>query len=512
MERIMGLLSAVAGGARAVLAGLLVPISIATPAVANDQPQWGERFSRNLASTETNLPESVDPETGRNVRWRADLGTDSYATPVVAGGRVYIGTNNGRPRNPARPGDRGVLMCFDERDGAFLWQLATPKLGGDIYLDWPNSGMSSPATVEGGRVYVVSNRGQVMCLDPDGLADGNDGPCRDEAGLFAAAGGPAGEAGLLDADVLWVTDLVQALGIWTHDAAHSSILVDGAFLYLNTGNGVDNTHRLIRRPDAPSLIVLDQQTGALIAQDGAKLGPRIVHCQWSSPSLGEVNGRRLVFMGGGDGVVYAFEALREPPPVGQVAVLKTAWWFDCDPAAPRENPCTWNGNRKEGPSNILSMPVFLDGRVYVTGGGDPWWGKAEAWVKCLDAGGSGEVTATALEWSCPLRKHCMSTVAVRAGVLFVADLGHALHAIDAATGQELWSHDLPGEVWNGALAADGRVYVADRKGTLTVLAATREKRLLSQVQLDGPISAAPVAANGALFIATATSLYAFGRP
>jgi outer membrane protein assembly factor BamB len=105
----------------------------------------------------------------------------------------------------------------------------------------------------------------------------------------------------------------------------------------------------------------------------------------------------------------------------------------------------------------------------------------------------------------------MSTVAIRDGVLFVADLGHALHALDVKTGQELWSQELPGEVWNGALAADGRVYVADRKGTLTVLAAAREKRLLSQVQLDGPISAAPVAANGSLFIATSTSLYAFGK-
>jgi len=485
---------------------------MAASARAGDRPQWGERFSRNQVSTETGLPDAVDAATGRNLRWKADLGTDSYATPIVAGGHVYIGTNNGRPRDPARPGDRGVLMCFAERDGAFLWQLATLKLGGDIYLDWPNSGMSSPATVEGDRVYVVSNRAQVMCLDADGMADGNDGPCRDEAALFSASEGPAVEAGPQDADVIWVTDLVQTLGIWTHDAAHSSILIDGPILYLNTGNGVDNTHRTIRRPDAPSLIALDKATGTLVARDGAGISPRIVHCQWSSPALGEVGGRRLVVMGGGDGVVYAFEALKEPPPPGAVAVLKTAWWFDCDPAAPRQDPCTWNGNRKEGPSDILSMPVFLDDRVYVTGGGDPWWGKPEAWVKCLDAGGSGEVTATALRWSSPLRRHCMATVAVHDGLLFVADLGRALHAIDVTTGQELWSQDLPAEVWNGALVADGRVYVADRGGTLTILAAAREKRLLSQTRLDGASSCSPVAANGTLFVSTATTLYAFRRP
>jgi outer membrane protein assembly factor BamB len=401
-------------------------------------------------------------------------------------------------------------MCFAERDGSFLWQLATPKIGGDIYLDWPNSGMSSPATVEGNRLYVVSNRAQVMCLDADGMADGNDGPCRDEAALFSLPDSPLVEAGPLDADVLWVYDLVQNAGIWTHDAAHSSILVDGPFLYLNTGNGVDNTHRKVRRPDAPSLVVLDKETGALVAKDGADFGARIVHCQWSSPALGEAGGRRLVVLGGADGVVYAFEALKEPLAAGVVAVLEPAWWFDCDPTAPKQDPCTWNGNRKEGPSDILSMPVFLGGRVYVTGGGDPWWGKPEAWVKCLDASGSGDVTATALKWSAPLRKHCMATVAVRDGVVFVPDVGRALHAIDASTGAELWVHEMPGEVWNGVLVADGRVYVADRQGTLAILAASREKRLLSQTQLDGPASCTPVAANGTLFVSTATTLYAFG--
>jgi outer membrane protein assembly factor BamB len=343
------------------------------------------------------------------------------------------------------------------------------------------------------------------------MANGNDGPFRDEGALFAAPEGPSSEAGPLDADVIWVTDLVQILGIWPHDAAHSSVLVDGPFLYLNTGNGVDNTHRRIRRPEAPSLIVLDSATGALVAKDGANIGPRIVHCQWSSPALGEVGGQRLVFLGGADGVVYAFDALQERPPDGEVAVLRTAWWFDCDPAAPKDDPCTWNGNRKEGPSTIHSMPVFSAGRVYVTGGGDTWWGKPEAWVKCLAAAGFGDVTATALQWSAPLRRHCMSTVAIRAGLLFVPDVGRALHAIDLETGQELWCHDLPAEVWNGALVADGRVYVADRKGTFAVLAASREKRLLSQTQLDAPVSCSPIAANGTVFVATARTLYAFGK-
>src|SRR5258708_18433360 len=80
-----------------------------------DQPQWGEHYSRNMVSSETGLPESFDPETGRNIRCVARLGSETHSSPIVAGGRVFIGTNNNEPRDSHHQGDRGVLLCFDER-------------------------------------------------------------------------------------------------------------------------------------------------------------------------------------------------------------------------------------------------------------------------------------------------------------------------------------------------------------------------------------------------------------
>ena len=67
---------------------------------AADQPQWGHAWTRNMVSSEKGLPDSFDPETGRNILWVAPLGTHTHATPIVAGGRVYVGTNNARPRDP----------------------------------------------------------------------------------------------------------------------------------------------------------------------------------------------------------------------------------------------------------------------------------------------------------------------------------------------------------------------------------------------------------------------------
>ena len=152
-------------------------------ALAADQPQWGRAWSRNLVSDERGLPDSFDPQTGRNILWSAELGTETHATPIVARGRVYIGTNNEHPRDPTQEGDRGVLMCFDEQTGRFLWQLVFPKRDEDIYFDWPQSGICSPVTVEGDRVYFVNNRGEVLCL-----AGKEEGGMKNEEGGKAESG------------------------------------------------------------------------------------------------------------------------------------------------------------------------------------------------------------------------------------------------------------------------------------------------------------------------------------
>jgi hypothetical protein len=136
--------------------------------------------------------------------------------------------------------------------------------------------------------------------------------------------------------------------------------------------------------------------------------------------LGEIDGRPLIFFCGGNALVYAFEPVQSAPPPGQVLKLKKVWQFDCDPTAPKENIHKYMTNRKVSPSNIKSMPVFCQERLFVTGGGDVWWGKNEAWLKCLNPRGAGDLTKTAELWSYPLDKHCMSTPSVWQGLVFAA--------------------------------------------------------------------------------------------
>ncbi|MBN2329065.1 MAG: PQQ-binding-like beta-propeller repeat protein [Candidatus Omnitrophica bacterium] len=483
----------------------------ASGAAADDQPQWGQKFSRNMISSETGLVDDFDPASGKNVKWTAALGDETWATPVVAQGKVFIGTNNQTPRDPRHDGDRGILMCFNEDDGAFLWQLAVPKLGPDPYLDWPRSGIPSPVTVEGGRIYAVSNRNEVICLDIHGQSNGNDGPYVDEGLHMGIGTDTVYEITPKDADILWIFDVPNQAGTYPHDAAHSSILLDGDFLYLNTSNGVDNTHRQIRKPDGPSLIVLDKRTGRLLARDREGIGPRIFHSTWSSPALGVVNGRKLIFFGGGDGVVYAFDALDSIPPDGEIAALKCVWRFDCDPAAPKENVHQYVRNRKESPSNIKGMPVFFQDRIYVAVGGDIWWGKNQAWLQCIDASKSGDITSSGLVWKNEMTRHCCTTPAICDGLVFIADCAGLVHCIDAETGETCWTHETRHEIWASPLAADGKIYIGTKQKNFLIFAADREKKLIREIRMDSPIAATAVAANGVLYVTTMEKLYALEK-
>jgi outer membrane protein assembly factor BamB len=348
-----------------------------------------------------------------------------------------------------------------------------------------------------------------MCLDLNGLTDGNDGPYQDEGRHMTPQNAEPLEVTETDADIIWLFDMLAEVGIHQHDAANSSILLHGRYLYVNTSNGLNSKHEGIVAPDAPSLIVLDKTTGRLVAQENEKISTRIFHCTWSSPAMGRVNGRPLVFFGGGDGVCYAFETLLSAPETPVVQNLKNIWQFDCDPTAPKENIHKYLRNRQESPSNIKSMPVFHESRVYVTFGGDIWWGKHQAWLKCIDATRTGDVTNSCELWSYELNNHCCSTPSVHDDLVFVADCGGHIHCVDAKTGKPYWTHDTGDEIWASTLVADGKVYIGTRRrGNFWVFAADRDKKILSSIKLDSPMHGSPVAANSVLYIATMKKLYA----
>jgi outer membrane protein assembly factor BamB len=445
-----------------------------------DWPMWGGSPDRNMASAAKGLPATWDPKSRANVKWDAALGTQTYGNPVVAGGTVFVGTNNGAPRDARQAGDRGVLMAFRASDGAFLWQMTHEKLAGGRVNDWPDQGVCSSPLVEGDRVYYVSNRGEVMALDAQGFRDGeNDGPVADET-----LTGPE------NADVVWRFDMIAQVGSFPHNMSNASPVAFGGLVFVGTSNGHDESHAKVPAPQAPAIIALDQKTGKLVWQDNS-VGDRILHGQWSSPMVARLGGVDQVVIGQGDGWVRAYEA----------ATGKKLWEFDSNP-----KDSVWPKTRNE----LIATPVAAGGLVYFANGQDPEHGEGAGHLYAVDPTRRGDVTQSGLVWHHDKIRRSVSTAAVHDGVVYYPDFSGFLHALDAATGKALWVHDMFASVWGSALVADGKVYLGDEDGDVAVLAAGREKKVLAEINMGTSVYSTPVPAHGTLFIATRDRLYAIG--
>ena len=376
-----------------------------------DWPMWGGSLSRNLVNPGVkDIPYEWDIETGRNVKWVEPIGTASYSSPVVAGGRIFLGTNNGRPRNPRITGDKGIVMCFREKDGHFLWQATHDKLVAGRVNDWPQQGVASTPVVENGRVYYVSNRCEVVCADLHGFYDDqNDGPYRTEK-----------HRDRIDADFIWIYDMIAELGVFPHNLAASSPLVMGPLVFVVTGNGLERDHITLPNPEAPSFIAVDKTTGRL-AWKRSDPGAKILHGQWSSPAFGFVGGQPQVVFPGGDGWIYSFE-----PRTG-----KLIWKFDCNP-----KDAVWELGRGTR-NNLVAPPVFVDGRVYIAVGREPEHGEGQGHFYSIDASGSGDVTASRQIWHYGDKefRRSISTAAIHGDLIFIADLSGVLHCVNRATGR-----------------------------------------------------------------------------
>jgi outer membrane protein assembly factor BamB len=467
---------------------LALPVLLGTVAVLADPPSveramFGNSFARNMVSGETGLPADWDVKTGKNVKWWADVGSQAYAGPVVAGGRVFVGTNNDGLRNPALPNDRGVVMAFSAGTGEFLWQLTHEKLAAGPIHDWPQQGICSTPFVEGNRLYYTSNRATLVSADTGGLQDGNVGPATGEK-----ATGPT------DGDVVWEYDMMAELNVFPHNLAVSSPLVVDGILYATTGNGIDEDHGKVPVPTAPSFVALDAATGRLLWASSLP-GARILHGTWSSPTYAVIKGRPQVIFPGGDGWVYSFE-----PKAGTLL-----WKFDANPKDSK-----WVAGGRGTRNSLIASAVVWEDKVYIGVGEDPEFGEGVGNFWCIDATLDGDVTETAKVWHRGGNDfhRTISTVAIHDGIVYAADLSGFLYALDARTGAHYWTHDLLAAVWGPPFVADGRVYVGDEDGDVAILKAGKTKELIAEPNMGVSVYSTPVAKDGVLYVLGRSRLFA----
>ncbi|MBI1764966.1 MAG: PQQ-binding-like beta-propeller repeat protein [Acidobacteria bacterium] len=450
---------------------------VASDPGSGDWPMWGGTPDRNMVSNMKGLPTTWNVEKKTNIKWVAALGSQSYGNPVVAGGQVYIGTNNEGLRDPKQGGDRGVLMAFDEKTGEFLWQQTNEKLTAGRVNDWPYQGVCSSPLIEGDKLYYVTNRGELMCLDTKGFRDDkNDGAVQDEK-----------FKGKFDADILWKFDMIDEVGAHPHNMSNSSPVSWGDLIIISTSNGQDESHVNIPSPKAPSMIAISKKTGKLVWEVN-NVFDKILHGQWSSAAVGKLGDVEQVVIGEGDGCVRGYT----------VADGKLLWSFDTNP-----KDSVWPKTRNE----VIATPVLWDNKVYIANGQDPEHGEGVGHLYCIDPTKRGDITKSGLLWQYDKIRRTVSTGAIADGLLYYSDFSGFLHCLDAKTGQAYWTHDMFAAIWGSPLVVDGKVYLGDEDGDVVVMQAGKEKKLLTETNLGSSVYSSPVPANGALFIMNRNQLF-----
>ena len=459
----------------------LLPTASASDPGSGDWPMWGGTPDRNMVSNMKGIPTSWDIAKKINVKWVAQLGSQTFGNVVVSGGMVFIGTNNEGLRDPKITGDKGVVMAFRESDGQFMWQMVHDKLAAGRVNDWPYQGVASSPLVEGNRLYYVSNRAELMCLDTQGFRDGKNDGVTDEK-----------LTGEFNADVVWRFDMIEEVGSLPHNLANSSPVIYGDLIFVSTSNGQDESHVNIPSPKAPAIIAVNKKTGKLVWEDNSVFD-RILHGQWSSPTVGTIGGVVQVIHAQGDGWIRGYEALTG----------KKLWEFDTNP-----KDSVWPKTRNE----LISTPVVYEDRVYIANGQDPEHGEGVGHMYCIDATKRGDITKTGLVWQYDKIRRSISTPAIKDGIVYESDFSGFLHCLDAKTGQVYWVHDLFAAVWGSPVLIDDKLYLGDEDGDVIIMQAGKTKKVLGEMNMGSSVYSTPVPANGVLYISNRNQLYALAVP
>ncbi len=453
-------------------------------AQTGDWPMLGGSPDRNMVSGETGISAKWDLKKKENVKWVVKLGSPTYGAPVIAGGRIFIGTNNKAKLRKGINGDKGVMACLDESTGRFLWQATHDKLPSGQVNDWPEQGIPSAPWVDDDRLYYVSNRCELVCADVDGFLDGkNDGPFQNEK-----------HADKQDADFIWILDMFEDLKVFPHNLATCSPVGAGDMIFVSTSNGVDESHKKVPSPEAPSLIAVNKKTGKVLWRR-ADPGKNILHGQWGSPAYGVIKGRPLVIFGAGDGWCYAHDAK-----TGEVV-----WKFDLNPKESK-----WGGSGRGDRNSIVATPVIQDDKVFLCVGQDPENGTGIGHLYCIDATKTGDVTETGRVWhhGGEAFNRSMSMVAVADGLLYAADIYGMLHCLNAKTGKPHWTHDTFAAIWGSPYVVDGKVMIGTTDGEVLVFTHGKDKELLATNDMQNTVYGTPVASNGVLYVGSCQSLVA----
>jgi len=418
---------------------LLTGSALAAVAQAFDWPQW-QGPDRNAISKETGLLKEW-PKDGPPLAWKNTKLGGGYSAPSIAAGKIY---------GMSRRGDDEVVWALSESDGKELW--ATPI--GHPPSQRMQQGQEGPGctpTVDGERIYVISNGGELACLS-------------------------------LDGKVIWQKSFTRDFGgtppMWVY---RESPLIDGA--------------KVIATPGAPDalMVALDKLTGNTIWKTKAPAPPAP-----ESSGAAPRRGRGGFSQGGAayaSAIAIDFEGQRQYVQLTSNALIGVA---------ASDGKFLWQYAKPANRAGInCTTPLYSDGKIFASSA----YGAGGGLVK-LTKDPTGAIKAEEVWFTQKMQNHHGGVILLD-GFLYGANGGNeggALVCLDFATGEVLWNERNERRAPKGSITlADGRLYYRCEDGVMLLIEPSSKQylergRFSQPDRTNAPAWSHPIISNGKLYL------------
>jgi outer membrane protein assembly factor BamB len=434
-----------------MIKGLLFTAAFCCLSFAGRAGNWPQWRGPNFngSAEETGLPTTWSQT--ENVVWKTPLPGQSGSTPIVWGKSIFLNTPDEQKNLN--------LICLDRSSGKIRWQ----KTVGYGDKSKGNNNMASPSAVTDGKsVFSLFGTSDLAAFD----FDGNE---------------------------IWRRNLGKEYGkfaiMWIYGS--SPVLFQGR-LYVQV---------LQRNPVPPDYTN---------ANDGKEERESYILC--IDPATGKDIWRHVR---PSDALKESQEAYTTPIPYKQgetwnLAVLGGNCLTAHSLADGKElwRSCVFN-SRNDPWFRIVPSPVAGDGMIFASAP------KREP-LFAIKTGGSGDVTGSAVAWSFKENPTDWSTPLYYKNRLFVLDGDKkVLTCLDPKTGEKKWQGNLGVReiLWASPTGADNKIYCVSENGTVVVVDAGDEFKILATNKIDeGPVRSTLAIAEGQLFLRTTQNLYCIGHP
>jgi outer membrane protein assembly factor BamB len=405
------------------------------------------------------LPDSWDPKTGNNIKWRTRIPGLGHSSPVVWGTRVFvtsaISSRGAATFKPGLYGDgdasddrsphRWTLFAIDKRTGLIEWEQVA-YAGPPVDTRHIKSTYASPTPATDGQSLVVSFGSQgVYAYDVTGRRRWKVDLGHTKLGAYDI---PSYEWGPASSPIIF-EDLV-ILQVDTH---------------------LDSF-----------VLALDLATGAVRWKSDRSELP-----SWGTP------------------------AVAQTPSGPQLVTNASNYIRGYDPRTGKE---LW---RLGGSSKITApTPIFAEGLFVVASGRAP---ERPIFAIRPEARGDitlepGETSSAAVAWSKTGRGSYMPTPLAYKGLLYVLANNGVFDAYDIKTGAEVYRQRLPyvGSGYSASpVAADDKIYLSSEDGEMLVVSAGRQFKQLSTNSMGELLMATPALSEGVMYVRASETLFAIGR-